>query len=585
MCVDASIAVDSFRLVRVSNSGMHSGAVTAGVLRSERSRFQLFGETVNTASRMESTGERDKIQISEETANLLIKAGKKKWIIPRDEKIAVNGKGDMQTYWLSISSTNRATGSSQKLNEPGHRNNHLGESIVLTQEKTVRLVQWVTDILLQQLRQMTLRRASEKQALSAVPWTIGDVLSDDWTGIPEVGLIPMDEMKEVVCLPKLVANARYTLSSVEIDAADRTDLSRSALPEMELDACIEQELREFVSEIASLYGNNHFHNFDHASHVTMSVVKLLSRITSPQIAVTADDVSGHEHFNRSAFQAVSAGIASDPLTQFSCVFSALIHDVAHPGLSNIQILDEHPDIGAHYKGKSMREQNSIDVAWAVLRRKQFARLRSCIAPTVAEQRSFRQLVVNSVMATDITDVDMKILRRKRWEKAFSDVAQDGDKTDAVAKDIIDLRATLVIEHLIQASDVSHCMQHWQVYRKWNERLFREMNQLYLDGHSNVDPSVNWYQSELDFFDSHVLPLTKKLAECGVFGVSSSEYLDYATKNRHEWERRGNAIVDRMVEEARARGQEGFVGDPLVAANQVEIFDVSFKMHRHCSQKA
>eukprot|EP00934_Nitzschia_sp_Nitz4_P001273 Nitzschia sp. Nitz4//scaffold289_size23394//2//2242//NITZ4_008474-RA/size23394-augustus-gene-0.42-mRNA-1//-1//CDS//3329545813//1273//frame0 len=42
--------------------GLNSGQVTGGVLRGDRARFQLFGDTVNTAARMESTGERGRIQ-------------------------------------------------------------------------------------------------------------------------------------------------------------------------------------------------------------------------------------------------------------------------------------------------------------------------------------------------------------------------------------------------------------------------------------------------------------------------------------------------------------------------------------------
>jgi class 3 adenylate cyclase len=45
--------------------GLHSGSVTAGVLRGENARFQLFGDTMNTASRMESTSVSDHIQVSE----------------------------------------------------------------------------------------------------------------------------------------------------------------------------------------------------------------------------------------------------------------------------------------------------------------------------------------------------------------------------------------------------------------------------------------------------------------------------------------------------------------------------------------
>ena len=61
--------------------------VTAGVLRGEKSRFQLFGDTVNTASRVESTGQRNRIQISQQTADLLIEAGKGNWILARKDLV------------------------------------------------------------------------------------------------------------------------------------------------------------------------------------------------------------------------------------------------------------------------------------------------------------------------------------------------------------------------------------------------------------------------------------------------------------------------------------------------------------------
>lgn len=77
--------------------GLHSGPVTAGVLRGERARFQLFGDTMNTAARMESTGEKGRIQVSEETYQLLVAAGKDRWVIPRLDTVFAKGKGAMKT--------------------------------------------------------------------------------------------------------------------------------------------------------------------------------------------------------------------------------------------------------------------------------------------------------------------------------------------------------------------------------------------------------------------------------------------------------------------------------------------------------
>lgn len=82
--------------------GMHSGSVTAGVLRGERRRFQLFGDTVNTASRMESNGQPGRIHVSSSTAELLTSQGKQNWLIPRADLVDAKGKGQMQTYWINF---------------------------------------------------------------------------------------------------------------------------------------------------------------------------------------------------------------------------------------------------------------------------------------------------------------------------------------------------------------------------------------------------------------------------------------------------------------------------------------------------
>lgn len=128
----------------------------------------------------------------------------------------------------------------------------------------------------------------------------------------------------------------------------------------------------------------------------MCVSKLLKRIVNPEmsddeLAKMKDTKKLNQHLHM-----YTHGINSDPMTLFAILFSAIIHDVDHPGVSNKQFSAEHPLLGEKYHNKSVAEQNSLDVAWDVLMDSHFREMREYIFETNEELSRFRQIVVNVV---------------------------------------------------------------------------------------------------------------------------------------------------------------------------------------------
>ncbi|CAB9497323.1 cyclase soluble subunit alpha-3 [Seminavis robusta] len=495
--------------------GVHSGQVVAGVLRGDKGRFQLFGDTMLVADSILATGLTNEVHVSPETAELVKKAQRDKWLVPRENLVSFMGKIPQQTYLVQIRTESRGSMAKEEAQA-----GLLSGNVDLG--KRERLIEWNVEVLSGLLRSIMARRAAMDHQNQERALPTGK-------GLPKSRMV-LDEVAEIIALPKF--DAETFKNEVDPDSID-------------LDPDVVHQLADLVTKIAAMYRHNPFHCFEHASHVTMSVMKMMSRIVDPEKVAAQHEMNakGKRKSMRKELHDHTFGITSDPLSLFACAFSAMIHDVDHQGVPNTVLIEEESPLAARYQNKSVAEQNSVDLAWNLLMKRDYDKLRACLCSSEDDFARFRSLVVNCVMATDIMDKQLGAARKDRWNKAFS-----GD--DAAAQESAELqvnrKATIIIEHLIQASDISHTMQHWHVYAKWNERLFMEMYKAYKAGRLEKDPSVGWYRGEIGFFDFYIIPLANKLFKCGVFGVSSDEFLNYALANRKEWEASGEEMVKRYL---------------------------------------
>lgn len=228
------------------------------------------------------------------------------------------------------------------------------------------------------------------------------------------------------------------------------------------------------------------------SHVTMSVAKLISRIVAPGHETDVNDSAMKLH--ESTF-----GLASDPLTQFSMALASLIHDVDHPGVPNSRLIQENHPLAGRYQQKSMHEQNALDKSWRLLLDPKYTNLRRTIYKSTSEFQRFRQVLVNTVISTDILDKTFIERQKERWNMAFNKEQQEEEPASMMNR-----KATIVIEHIIQASDIAHTMQHWHVYRKWNGRLFEEMYKVCRKTCYIESVKIHWYSQ---YFNVHRLSRT------------------------------------------------------------------------------
>lgn len=451
----------------------------------------------------------------------------------------------------------------------------------------------------------------------------------------ELSVMPMKDLVErnVNILEKHILQVMITRDK-EISEALPIDYGPSAVTDKyttELDTLAKQELVDYVSTIGSMYKMVLYHNFEHASHVLGSADALISMIKveseqqdlrssfstiSSSISDGIGDVSDEARKNVGNF-----GISSCPMTHLALVFSALIHDVEHQGVSNKQLVDENNPLAIKYDGKSVAEYNSLDVGRMLLEQEKYSNLRrcmfgdaSCLPPQAAKVVNsnvtlFQDILLATIQATDISSKDRLERISEKWIEAFEKKKPNGQcscgsvapsvPSAPVAKgrrpsrrsslhtrayfqqrearsmssnDVLSmgkcefcseqdysqldyLKASTVLEQMIQTADVAHTMQSWEVFMKWNTKLYDELWSAKLKGRG-PDVSANWFNGQMGFFDHYILPLAKRLEQSGVFGKSGEIFARNLEKNRTRWLEEGEARCKDMHNRVLKRQGDG-----------------------------
>jgi hypothetical protein len=130
-----------------------------------------------------------------------------------------------------------------------------------------------------------------------------------------------------------------------------------------------------------------------------------------------------------------------------------------------------------------------------------------------------------------------------YAKAHVDEDNQSDRDDAD-----ELKASVVMEHLMRAADIGPNMQGWQQMKKWANRLFFELKATH-DDNRGEDPQANWFENQITFLESYIMPLARRLNDMGVFGDSIGPMFEtIVQQNRERWVSEGIAATAQIVQE-------------------------------------
>jgi len=273
-----------------------------------------------------------------------------------------------------------------------------------------------------------------------------------------------------------------------------------------------------------------YHNSSHAADVTLSMNTLL---------------------NSQALESVFT-----PLEVMTAVFSAAIHDVDHPGLTNQYLINTSSELALMYNDESVLENHHLAVAFKLLQNPEcdiFVNL------TRKQKQTLRKMVIDMVLATDMSK-HMSLLADLKTMVETKKVAGSGVLLLDNYSDRIQ-----VLQNMVHCADLSNPTKPLECYKVWVGRIMEEFFQQgdkEREAGLDISPMCDRYnatveKSQVGFIDYIVHPLWETWAD--LVHPDAQEILDALEDNRDWYQSQipvsPSASSDQLGEEEESSNQE------------------------------
>ena len=260
------------------------------------------------------------------------------------------------------------------------------------------------------------------------------------------------------------------------------------------------KMQRFILAISENYQDNPFHNFFHAFSVA-------------QIIFTLHERNGRfENF-------------LEPQENFALMVSGLGHDLNHPGVTNVFMINSRHPLAVRYNDISVLENHHAATLIRILELSGCDIL-SSMSP--ADQTSMRKLIIPTVLATDMAKHNFVM-------EHFISCIRGYDKTKQEHRQSF-------MDIVLHACDVSNPVMKFELATVWSLRIIQEFNEQVWKEEQNGIPVSEFMRigsditkirrNQVGFIDMFILPLWMLLGN-HLEGVE--KYLESIEENRKSWE--------------------------------------------------